>query len=493
MTSRVEARPGVYQDSVSLMQVSRRVSLVKGVEAALVAMATELNLDLLGEMGFTVPTGTRPDDLVVAVRAVDEASMARAQAELEQALTATRTDGHRDQPDLAPARTVLSAARRRQATMALISVPGPHAFVEALDALEAGLNVMIFSDNVSLEHEVALKDEARQRGLLVMGPDCGTAIVGGVGLGFANVVERGPVGIVAASGTGAQQLCCLLDHAGVGITHVLGVGGRDLSAPVGGRSTFQALDALDEDRATELIVVVSKAPDDAVIEMVRTMATALSTPVVMAPVGPGHRDLTEVAAEVAGLMGRPVPPWFRLDGPAAPAPAGSLRGLYAGGTLCQEAMAIAMPVLGAVASNVPFGRGQALADGAPWTGHVMVDFGDDRMTRGRAHPMIDPSLRLARLAEAGADPTCSVVLLDVVLGHGAEDDPAAVLGPAIEQARQAAAGGGRDLAVVVSLCGTKSDVQGFERQATVLHRAGASVHLSNADAARRAVALAKGL
>jgi FdrA protein len=172
MTSRVEARPGVYQDSVSLMQVSRRVSLVKGVEAALVAMATELNLDLVREMGFTVPTGTRPDDLVVAVRAADEESMARAQAELDQALTATRTDGQGDRPDLAPARTVLSAARRRHATIALISVPGPHAFVEALDALEAGLNVMIFSDNVSLEHEVALKDEARQRGLLVMGPDC---------------------------------------------------------------------------------------------------------------------------------------------------------------------------------------------------------------------------------------------------------------------------------------------------------------------------------
>jgi FdrA protein len=493
MTSVVEARSGFYQDSVSLMQVSRRVSLVKGVEAALVAMATQLNLDMLEEMGFAVPAGTRPDDLVVAVRALDEASLARAQAELEQALGETRAGGQGGGPDVTPARTVLSASRRRPATIALISVPGPHAFVEAADALEAGLNVMIFSDNVSVEHEVALKDEARRRGLLVMGPDCGTAILGGVGLGFANVVQPGPVGIVAASGTGAQQLCCLLDHAGVGISHVLGVGGRDLSAPVAGRSTLEALEALDGDTATEVIVVVTKAPDPAVMERITTKAEAISTPVVMAPVGPGHRDLTEVATEVAGRMGRPATPWFRLDGPAEATPAGSLRGLYLGGTLCQEAMAIAMPALGAIASNVPFDPAQALVDGAPWSGHVMVDFGDDRLTRGRAHPIIDPSLRLTRLAGAGADPTCSVVLLDVVLGHGAEDDPAAVLAPAIEDARRVAAGGGRDLAVVVSLCGTTSDAQGFERQAAALHRAGASVHLSNADAVRRAVALAKGV
>lgn len=494
VTSLVEARAGFYQDSVTLMQVSRRVSLVKGVEAALVAMATPLNLDMLTDMGFAVPEGTRPDDLVVAMRAGDEASLARARAELEQALeeSRTRTNGYRSAPDVAPARTVLSAARRRPATIALISVPGRHAFVEALDALEAGLNVMIFSDNVSLEHEVALKDEAARRGLLVMGPDCGTAIVGGVGLGFANVVERGPVGIIAASGTGGQQLCCLLDHAGVAVSHVLGVGGRDLSATVAARSTVQALHALDADPGTEVIVVVSKRPDPAALELVEAAAQALSTPVVLAPVGPGHRDLTEVAGEVAARMGRPVGGWFRLEGPAEATPAGALRGLFVGGTLCQEAMAIAEPVLGAITSNVPFEPASALEDRAPWAGHVMVDFGDDRLTRGRAHPMIDPSLRLARLAEAGADPACSVVLLDVVLGHGAEPDPALALAPAIEQARQAASRGGRTMAVVVSLCGTRGDIQGFDRQADVLRRAGASVYLSNAEAARHAAALAKG-
>ncbi len=492
MTSIVESRSGIYHDSVSLMQVSRRVSLVKGVEAALVAMATRLNLDLLTEMGFAVPDGARPDDLVVAVRAADEGSLADAKAELDRALVEVTTprDGFAEH---VPTRTMHSAARRLPATIGLISVPGPHAFVEALDALESGLNVMIFSDNVPVGQEVMLKDEARRRGLLVMGPDCGTARVRGVGLGFANAVESGPVGLVAASGSGAQQLCCLLDHAGVGVSHVLGVGGRDLSAEVAARSTFQALEALDADPATELIVLVSKTPDSAVAASLEAAVKTLSTPVVMALVGPGRPDLSEVATEVARLMGRARPVWFHLGASPEDVPrGGALWGLFVGGTLCQEARAIAMPLLGAVGTELPVQAASSSDGGGRSSGHLMVDFGDDRLTRGRPHPMIDPSLRIAALLQAGTDPGCAVVLLDVVLGYGAEPDPAAALAPAIRRARSIAAAGGRDLAVVVSLCGSTRDVQGYERQADELHHAGASVHLSNAEAARVAVSLAKG-
>ena len=490
MTSSVEARTGVYHDSVSLMQVSRRVSLVKGVETALVAMGTGLNLDMLTQMGFAVPAGIGPDDLVVAVRAADPASLARAQAELERALDETVAAGAGRSDDV-PARTSGSAAHRVAATVALISVPGRYAFTESLDALEAGLNVMIFSDNVSLSEEVRLKEEAQRRDRLVMGPDCGTAIVRGTALGFANAVRPGPVGVVAASGTGAQQLCCLLDHAGVGISHVLGVGGRDLSAAVGGRSTLQALEALDADASTEVIVLVSKVPDELVARRVEKATDLLGTPVVAALVGPGRPDLSAAAKQAAQLLGRPVAPWFHLDGPPTSAPRrGALRGLFLGGTLCQEAMSIAAPALGPIASNVPLERAWALQDGEAWSGHVMVDFGEDSLTEGRPHPMIDPSLRLARLTESGRDPACTVVLLDVVLGHGADPDPSAALAPAIEAARAAAAADGRELTVIVSLCGTTGDMQGFGRQAEALNGAGASVYLSNAEAARRAVAAA---
>ncbi|RIQ18807.1 hypothetical protein DY240_20725, partial [Jiangella rhizosphaerae] len=374
----------------------------------------------------------------------------------------------------APApRTVGSAARRDGATVAFVSTPGTYAFADAMDALQHGLHVVVFSDNVPVEQELRLKQEARERGLLVMGPDCGTAVVGGVGFGFANVVRPGPVGIVAASGTGAQQLLCLLDGAGVGISHCLGVGGRDLSAAVGGASTLAALDLLADDDATEVVVVVSKPPAPEVADAVQERAEKLGKPVVLALLGPGRPDLTAVAKTVvttAGAQWQPPRFW-----PAAPAagPYPSIRGLFAGGTLCEEARLLA-------ATALPAGE------------HRFVDFGDDRFTRGRPHPMIDHSLRIERLLAEARDPSCGVVLLDVVLGHGAHPDPAAELAPAIVRARNVAGARGRDLAVVVALVGTADDPQGLEEQARALRDAGASVHLSSAAAARAAIALVDG-
>jgi FdrA protein len=331
-----------------------------------------------------------------------------------------------------------------------------------MDALDAGLNVMVFSDNVPIEHELALKETAARRGLLVMGPDCGTAVVGGVGLGFANAVRPGPIGLVAASGTGAQQVMSLLDEAGTGISHVLGVGGRDLSSEISGRSTLQALRALDADPATELIVVVSKPPAPEVGDLIRAAARRLATPVRFGLLGEGGDDLTTVVEDALDAVGLPVPPWpsWLPSRRVHPPGAGLLRGLFAGGTLCEEAALIAGP--------------------AP---HEMTDLGDDRYTRGRAHPMIDPTLRLERLAAETTGGDAAVVLIDVVLGHGAEPDPAASLVPVIQEAK---------VPVVVSLCGTSGDPQGRDRQAEALVAAGAAVYASNAAATRHAVSIAEG-
>ncbi len=363
--------------------------------------------------------------------------------------------------------------------LALISVPGRFAFAEAMDALHAGCDVMIFSDNVPVQEEILLKDVAAERDLLVMGPDCGTAVVGGVGLGFANAVAAGPIGVVAASGTGAQQVLCLLDDAGVGVSAALGVGGRDLSAAVGGRSARAALAALDADARTELIVVVSKPPDPGVAAGLRDFAAGLTTPVQFAFVGSGAPDLTAAAETALRALDVPVPAWPRWPGaPDRPRP-GLLRGLFAGGTLCDEAMVIATALLGPIQSNIPLAPGLRLAPLASVTAHSMIDFGDDELTVGRAHPMIDQSLRLERLATEADDPSVAVFLLDVVLGHGAHADPAAELAPAIAAARQR---GGA--AVVVSLIGARADPQGLDRQATALQAAGAHVFGSNAAAAR---------
>ncbi|MGW4422837.1 FdrA family protein [Streptosporangium sp. NPDC004631] len=496
----VRVHQGVYHDSVSLMRVSQAVTGLPGVEVAVVAMATELNLGIAADLGFDLPEAG-PGDLLIALRSggpAEPEALRAADAELDRLLAglAVRAAG-----DLSgaggghPPRTVRTAARDTAhvtarggadgggATLALVSVPGPYAFAEALDAIEAGLPVMIFSDNVPVEQEVFLKRRAGELGVLVMGPDCGTSVIGGAGLGFSNVLRPGPVGVVAASGTGAQQVTCLLDLAGVGVSHVLGVGGRDLSAEVGGLSTLRALEALDADPGTELIILISKPPAPEVGDTVRRAVGGLATPVVTALLGPGRDDLTAATETALRALGVPVPVWRSWP---APAPAddlpdgirpgntghakgakgvagtgtpwggaegvagtGALWGVYSGGTLCAEARLVA-------------GTGE------------FTDFGDDAYTRGRAHPMIDPSLRLEALAKV---PPGDVALLDVVLGHGADPDPSARLAPGIATAVA------RGVRVVVALVGSGGDPQGLEVQAETLRAAGASVFASNARAA----------
>ncbi|MDV3221453.1 DUF1116 domain-containing protein, partial [Intrasporangium sp.] len=488
MADQVEIRTGAYYDSVSLMQVSQTVAAATGVEAAQVAMATELNLDVIRSMGFDVPD-TGPNDLVIAIRG-DEEGIAAGKAALDEALArlrsaATQSGGFGEAP--AP-RTLGAAVLRAGANLALVSVPGPHATTEALDAIDAGVSVMVFSDNVPVEDEVRLKERAARQGVLVMGPDCGTAMVGGVALGFANVVRPGSVGIVAASGTGAQQVMSLLDAAGVGVSHVLGVGGRDLSAAVAGRSTKQALAALAADPDTETIIVVSKPPAAEVLSDIESYAAGLATPVHWATLGAGKPDLTAAVESVLASLGRQVEwPSWEVGQPAATGT--SLRGLFCGGTLADEAMLVAGEELGDIRSNTPLRPDLALGPDLRDPGHVVIDFGDDSMTQGRPHPMIDPSLRLERIAAEAADPTCGVLLLDLVLGHAAHPDPAPELAEAIRAARARAESDGRTLPVVISLTGTEGDPQGLSRSATALRDAGATVYLSNAAATRHAVEL----
>jgi FdrA protein len=327
-----------------------------------------------------------------------------------------------------------------------------------------------------------------------MGPDCGTAILDGVGLGFANAVRQGPVGVVGASGTGIQEVTCLLDAAGIGISHAIGVGGRDLSPEVGGIMTLRALELLADDPATERIVVISKPPDPGVAGRVAEAAAATGKPAALA--FPGMADPPPLPAGVAfaGSL-EAAAAWATKDGDAAaPASAdptvvtpGAIRGLFSGGTLCYEAMAVVANAVGRVASNIPLRPEWRLADSNRSEGHTFVDFGDDALTEGRAHPMIDPGLRNERFRREAADPGTGVVLLDVVLGYGAHPDPAAELAPLVERALADRPGG---LSVVVSLCGAAGDPQSLDGQAATLRAAGALVTRSSAQAARLALAAA---
>jgi FdrA protein len=494
MPVRCVVRSGSYFDSVVLMRVASEVGALPGVRSASLVMATPSNKDVLAAAGLLAgeATGAGANDLVVAVDA-DEASLDEAFAAAEHGLGAQATP---------PAAGAGEPRRPRalagvQADLAMISTPGRYAAAEARKALRLGMSAFVFSDNVPLEQEVALKREAHERGLLVMGPDCGTAIIGGVPLGFANEVRGGDIGLIGASGTGLQQVSSLLDGWGAGVSHVIGVGSHDLGAAVGATSMLDALDALAADPATRVIGLVSKPPDPEVAARVLARAAASGKPVVAAFLGaepdsaPGGVTVAATLEDAARALlraatGAEPPAADDDDGGAVPAAGGErrlLRGLYAGGTFAYEAELLLSPRLGAISDDASPPAADRPAD-LP-DAHLVLDLGDDRFTVGRPHPMIDPGVRLDMLKAAGEDPRTAVILLDVVLGHLAAADPAGDLAPVIDRITR------RDDAptVVAFVVGTATDPQGLERQQRTLRDAGARLARSSSAAARLAESL----
>jgi FdrA protein len=509
MASAAKRIANLYRDSVSLMQLSSALATRPGIEQASAVMGTPANLALLAQAGLDAGRpAPGPNDLVIAVRgknaAALDAALAAAVAELEKPPAAAPGGGP---AALAPSSLQMAQAQVPGANLALISVPGEYAAAEALKALRLGLNVMLFSDNVALEDEIALKRDARARGLLVMGPDCGTAIVDGIPLGFANAVRRGSIGVVGASGTGTQQVTCLVHRQGAGVSQAIGTGSHDLSAEVGGITVLQGLKALARDPATRVIVLVSKPPSPQVAQRVLASARRCGKPVVVNFVGAPldrirganlHAAATlEDAAHQAVLLSRGRSP--RAARPAnlprvrlgrMAARQRYVRGLYSGGTFCYEASALLGAALGEVWSNAPVDPRLRIANVHRSRGHTLIDLGDDEFTRGRPHPMIDFRLRNERILAEAADPDVAVILLDVVLGYGAHADPAAELAPVLGKARAAAGRKGRSLALVGFVCGTEQDPQGLDRQEKALRAAGLVLCRSNAQAARLAAAIA---
>jgi FdrA protein len=409
--------------------------------------------------------------------------LAQAEIMLEQPVV-----GHTGNTALRP-RTLRSAQDNLPAAnLALISVPGDFASTEARKALRAGLNVMLFSDNVSLSEEVSLKREAVTAGLLVMGPDCGTAIIGGVPLAFANQIPQGAIGIIGASGTGIQEVSSLIAQAGYGVSHALGVGGRDLSDPVGGISTLAALAMLEADSGTRHIVLISKPPSPSVAKRVIDTLAHSEKPCTVcflgadAPSLPGNvsfaRTLKAAAELATGRSSKNKKPEFKPIIPHVPPGRQRIHGLFCGGTLSSEAQVVFLDQGVSVASNAPIPGAEAIGSG---TSHVLIDLGSDEYTRGRPHPMIDPTVRDEELTKALADPTLAVILLDVVIGFGAHPDPAGTI------VRVVAAAGAERPIVVASVTGTDDDPQDRRTQMAKLVDGGIVVAPTNADAATLAL------
>ncbi|MBN1477257.1 acyl-CoA synthetase FdrA [Candidatus Sumerlaeota bacterium] len=479
------------------MRISRDVKALDGVTDAVVAMATPHNRELLAQSGYESEALAKagPNDLVIAVRTqgVDAEEVERA---VDRLLRADRAEsGAAERPQS------LTAALREapEANMALISLPGEFAAREARSALRRGLHVMLFSDNVSVEDEIALKREATARGLLMMGPDCGTAIIGGKPLAFANVVRRGPIGVVGASGTGIQEITCCIHRLGGGISQAIGTGGRDLSDAVGGAMTLLGIEALAGDPQTEVIVVVSKPPSprvaDRVIEALQATGKSAVIHFVGAEAGAplkGDVALTDslagAAEEACRRVGLAVPDEVAIPGEILQglakrlAPEATLRGLFCGGTTGQEAVVLLERAGVEVKSNL-HRSGPRRIDGIEReSGHVVLDLGADEFTAGRPHPMIELALRSERLAIEVEDESVGLLLFDCVLGYGSHGDPAGILAESVRAI-------GRDIVAIVSITGTPEDPQGFDGQRRKLEDAGIVVMPDN----RRAVALAAAL
>ena len=517
----VSVRKNSYVDSVFLMLVSKDLKDSPGVTDSTVTMGTPMNIQLLKDQGFSEDSLKEAGaaDLVIALDCDSQAVFEKALLTVDEMLAGKKSKKGESKNSAIPRSLKNALEQMPDANLAIVSVPGQYAALEVKKALSAGLHVMLFSDNVSLDEEIALKRIAREKGLLVMGPDCGTAIIDGKPICFANVVKRGPVGIIAAAGTGLQEVSCLVDRFGSGISQGIGTGGRDLkNAQIGGATMLMGIEALGADPETKTIVLVSKPPAPEVAQIVLKALENTGKPAVVHFLGleAQHADakniywaenLEEAArlgaqlaqGKAVNLAGEDTEAWpfdanrERIEAILKQETSGMaqeqkyIRGYYTGGTLADEAWLLLHRLTGAVYSNNQTDPAFVPPDPKKSIGHTVVDLGDDVFTVGRPHPMIDPSTRTDRIEAEIQDPEVAVMLLDCVLGYGSHPDPAGALVPVLKKAKEAAKKRGGYLSIIASITGTDGDYQSYAQQKAKLEEAGVIVMPSNYQASRLAV------
>lgn len=505
---------GEYFDSVTLMRVAQKINAEKGISDSGLITGSRENKAILKASGLFIAqfSKARDNDLLVAVKARSEKIAARILARVDGFLHESRKKavlgGAVNPADLEGALKILPGAN-----LAMISIAGKYAAGEADRALRKGLHVFLFSDNVSLEKEIALKKTAREKGLLLMGPDCGTAIINGVPLAFANAVPRGPIGIVAAAGTGLQETSALIANAGSGISQAIGTGGRDIKKEVGGVMFIRAIEALAADKKTAVILLVAKPPDKAVQQKIAKVLRHAAKPVVTVFLG-GAAGIIEgkgiydaatleagaLAAVALGRGDKVEAAWQRLEdrdeqlrekagiiAAALQRRQKYVRALFSGGTFCSEAQVVFRGSVPGLFSNIPLAALAKLKDNLQSEKHTFLDLGEDEFTSGRLHPMIDFSMRNRRMLQEAGDPETALILLDLVLGYGANKDPLAGIVPAIQACRHIAAAAGRVLPLLVSVTGTDQDPQNRRQVVKGLRQNGVEVLESNAAASKLAL------
>jgi len=501
-------RKNHYSDSIALMRVAADLEALPGIFQATAVMATAANLNLARTVGLIDDTiEPQPNNLLIAVSAENEkaADAAFSQAEAQMDNLGSIADGSENcEPEVKSIEMAVS--RDPGLNLALISCPGEYAAAEAKKALNLGLHVMLFSDNVSIQAELELKKISLAKNLLMMGPDCGTAIINGLPLGFANIVARGSVGIVSASGTGLQQISSLLTQWGVGISQAIGTGGRDLSDEIGGISMAQGVEILIEDEQTEVIVLISKPPSKKVAEKIITSARAGGKPVIVCFLGSENNNDDNMIQFATTLDAAAEFTYSKLNGGNLPnrmvfgddittqlfdqkESQKYIRGIYSGGTFCYETQSILRDLLGPVWSSTPIDKAYHLKDSWSSQEHTIIDLGDDEFTQGRAHPMIDHRTRHERILQEASDPETAVILFDVVIGCGSHANPAAEMVNTIKEARKISTKEQRQIYFIGFVCGTDMDPQNLTTQIKILKSASVIVAESNAEATRRATSV----
>lgn len=500
-------KKNTYYDSVTLMIISKEIKKMNGVSEALVGMGTDLNKELAANLAMSNSeiNELTPNDFFISINADDTIKIEDIEAEVERLLNAKKKDSD---SDYMPPTLESAIKHQTESNMVVISVPGKYAAEEAKKALNSGLNVMLFSDNVTIEEEKELKELAKSKELLMMGPDCGTAIINNVPLAFANVVRKGHIGVVGASGTGTQEVTVLIDRLGEGLSQVIGTGGRDLKKEIGGTMMLMGLDALINDPETKVIVLVSKPPAEEVAEKVLKVVKDSPKPVVVDFIG-GDRALVEkyngyacisledAARKAVALLRSEEAKDFDgfsisedevnkiVESEVSKITPGQkyLRALYTGGTIADEAMKLLGKDID-IYSNIPLSPEFKLENAKVSKENTCLDLGDDEFTVGKPHPMIDPMYRTERLVKEGDDEEVAVVLMDFVLGYGSNADPVGEMLPSIKEAKEKMAKKGKYLCVVGYVCGTEGDPQNLKESQNRLEEAGVIVMPSNAQAVK---------
>jgi succinyl-CoA synthetase alpha subunit len=502
MASGFVIRKNQYYDSLFLMGINNRLSDYAGVLQTAVLMGTEVNKERLAQIGIQNPLikNAQPNDLIVAVIAESQDNVDDVLGDLDQVFQ--KMGGE------APSKTWRSfeegLAKKPNANLAVISIPGMYAAREARKALQAGLNVFLFSSNVPVEDEIELKQLAAKKNLLVMGPDCGTSLLNGVGIGFSNVVRRGNIGVIGASGTGLQEFTCLVHNGGSGISHAIGTGTNDVSDEVGGITTFSALAALEADPLTKVIALISKPPGKTLFTKLVARLEESRKPIVCCFLGaekaPHSGGQVHFSKTIDDAVSRAIQlereelilqgltltesemEWAERERQKWTAGQRYLRGVFAGGTFCYQAQQILQNAGQVIYSNAPLDPRCFLGNPDQSLEHTLVDMGDEYYTLGVPHPMIDGTLRKQRILAESHDPQVAVLFLDFILGYNASMDPVGELLDEIIQTKKVFSERGAHLTVVASICGTHSDPQDLRLQMELLKEQGVYVFNSNARA-----------